>query len=538
MTTHRDGMEYDIIFAGGGAAGCVAAGRLARANPSLSILVVEGGKNNSGNSMVTTPAIYPTHLLPDSQDAIFYKSEKSEHLRGREAIIATGGVLGGGSSINFMMYTRGQSCDYDSWQTEGWDFQSLLPYFKKLETFHGEDPSIDNSVHGFGRPINVSRGTNGLREPEIDILAAAAAHGEKIFADMNDFESSGGFARWYSYIGLDGKRQDAAHRYIHPLMATTEYPNLHLLLQTKVVRVLFDTSNAAHAIEVIPTPSSEPVIPINQGAVKIISARKLIVVSSGALASAGILERSGIGAATLLSSLGVPLIVNLPGVGENYQDHHCMMYPYATSLRSNDTMDGLLSGRLDFAQALTDKNPLLGWNAIDVGGKLRPTTAEAEALGPEFYRLWKQDFEQSQRPLVMTGLISSFLGDHKCLPASAAGETSQYATFALFSCYPYSRGNVHIVSRDVKDQPRFDNGFLSHPADIKMLLWAYKKQREIYRRTNQYQGELALGHPTFSKGSKAALHDNPIQMDRFKSLDERRAVKDIEYSACGRRRGD
>ncbi|MCJ1417713.1 hypothetical protein MMC32_004058 [Xylographa parallela] len=428
------------------------------------------------------------------------------------------------------MYTRGQSCDYDSWKTEGWDFKSLLPYFKKLETFRTEDASIDESVHGFEGPINISRGTHGLKEPEEDVLAAATAHGEKIFADMNDFKSSGGFARWYSYVGLDGKRQDAAHRYIHPLMASTEYPNLHLLLQTKVVRVLFDTNKVAHAVEVIPTPSSEPAIPLNQTVVKIISARKLVVVSSGALASAPILERSGIGAATILSGLGIAPTVDLPGVGENYQDHNCMMYPYVTSLEPNETLDGLLSGRLDFSQASADKNPLLGWNGLDVAGKLRPTAAEAQALGPEFYELWKDDFEHSERPLVMTALISSFLGDHRCLPVSAEGESSQYTTFALYNCYPYSRGSVHIISSDIKDQPRFDNGFLSHPADIKMLLWAYKKQREIYRRTNQYQGELALGHPVFSKKSKAALHSGPIEKNRFKSLEERRAVKDIEYS--------
>ena len=314
-------------------------------------------------------------------------------------------------------------------------------------------------------------------------------------------------------------------------MASTEYPNLHLLLQTKVVRVIFDTSKAAHAVEIVPTPSSEPVLPLNQGAVKTISARKLVILSSGALASASILERSGIGAPTLLNSLGISLTVDLPGVGENYQDHNCMMYPYLTSLEPNETLDGLLSGRLDFSQALADRNPLLGWNGLDVAGKLRPTTAEAEALGPEFYKLWKHDFEHSERPLVVTALIDSFLGDHSCLPVSRAGEPLQYATFGLFSCYPYSRGSVHIVSADVKDQPRFVNGFLSHPADIKMLLWAYKKHREIYRRTNQYQGELALGHPVFSKDSKAALHDGTIEKDRFKSLEERRAVKDIEYSA-------
>lgn len=82
--------------------------------------------------MITNPAIFLTQVGPDSQNALFYKSNKSEHLGGRECVVVTGGVLGGGSSVNFMMYTRAQARDYDSWETEGWDFESLLPYLKKV----------------------------------------------------------------------------------------------------------------------------------------------------------------------------------------------------------------------------------------------------------------------------------------------------------------------------------------------------------------------------------------------------------------------
>lgn len=108
MGSHEKGQEeYDIIIAGGGTAGCVVAGRLSEADSNLSILVIEQGQNNLDNPTITTPAIYPTHLLPGSKTAIFYRGNREDSINGRQAIVPAGGVLGGGSSINFMMYTRG-----------------------------------------------------------------------------------------------------------------------------------------------------------------------------------------------------------------------------------------------------------------------------------------------------------------------------------------------------------------------------------------------------------------------------------------------
>jgi len=98
----------------------------------LSILIIEGGKNNLNDPTITNPALYLSHLAPDSKTTLFYKSEASEHLNGREAIVPMGGCLGGGSSINFMMYTRAQAVDFDSWNIKGWDTKSLMPYLKRV----------------------------------------------------------------------------------------------------------------------------------------------------------------------------------------------------------------------------------------------------------------------------------------------------------------------------------------------------------------------------------------------------------------------
>jgi alcohol oxidase len=115
----------------GGTAGCVAAGRLAKADPSLEILVVEYGIDTENDPRIVHPALFPALLAPNSNTTLVYDAKPSESLAGRAPVVHAGGCLGGGSSINFMMYTRAQGIDYDDWDTEGWSAKDLLPLFKK-----------------------------------------------------------------------------------------------------------------------------------------------------------------------------------------------------------------------------------------------------------------------------------------------------------------------------------------------------------------------------------------------------------------------
>ena len=115
----------------GGTAGCVVAGRLAEADPTLTILVVEGGTNNDMPT-VSIPAFFIVHGLPTSTTSLFYKASKTKEVAKRELIVTSGGVLGGGSSINYMMYSRAQRSDWDSWKTPGWSAEEMLPYLKKV----------------------------------------------------------------------------------------------------------------------------------------------------------------------------------------------------------------------------------------------------------------------------------------------------------------------------------------------------------------------------------------------------------------------
>ena len=312
-------------------------------------------------------------------------------------------------------------------------------------------------------------------------------------------------------------------------MASGKYPNLHLLLESKVVRVLFDESRKATGVEYQPSASFQPATALSGPVLKTVNARKMVIVSSGALGTPSVLERSGVGNKNLLEKLDIPVISDLPGVGENYQDHHLLLYPYKTSLKPEDTLDSLLSGRTDFAQALGSKDPILGWNAIDIAAKLRFTDQELDTLGPDFKALWDRDFvPYPEKCVMLMGVISTFLGDHKLLNEKD-GEHQQYSTLGAYTAYPYSRGSIHIVSKSASDPADFDAGFLNHPADLKKQLWAYKKQRDLYRRTNAYAGELGLGHPKFREGSKAALSDRPAVREGFDSVEARKQVEPIEY---------
>jgi len=519
MSTYNDSVgDVDIIFAGGGTAACVAAGRLAKANPDLKILLVEGGKNNFNDPTVINPAVYLSHLAPDSTNAIFYKSKASKHLGGREAIVPMGGMLGGGSSINFMMYTRAQGIDFDNWKTEGWTAKDMLPLCKKLETYHPNDSSIDQGKHGHDGPIHISDG--GYRgKSEDQFMETVKSMGYNTTVDLQDFEANDAFSKWHRYVSPDGKRQDAAHRYVHPLLQDGKHSNLHILLESKVLRVLFDESSPPKAIGIEYKPNAEhqPQISLSKPVHKAIKAKKLVVVSAGALSTPQILERSGVGNPEILKKHNISVVSDVPGVGENYQDHHLLLYPYKSSLDEAETLDGILSGRKDFVKALTEKDPMLGWNGIDICAKLRPTDAEVAALGPAFQKDWKADFEpHPTKPAMLCGVVNAFLADPSLV------EPGQYMTMGTYTAYPYSRGSIHITDKeDPISGYVFDAGFLNHESDLKKQLWAYKMSREIARRLPYYKGELELGHPKFNEGSKAALFNGAQTGD----------VKNIEYSA-------
>jgi len=172
------------------------------------------------------------------------------------------------------------------------------------------------------------------------------------------------------------------------------------------VRVLFDESKRAVGVEYTPNQEFQGVIGLIAHPVKTVKARKLVVVTCGACGTPPVLERSGLGDSKILTRAGVPVVEELRGVGKDYQNHHLLLYPYKTSLEPDQTIDGILSGRVDAAELIQHNDKVLGWNAIDILSKLRPTEEEVTALGPEFRQAWDKDFKDlPNRPLMLCGVI-------------------------------------------------------------------------------------------------------------------------------------
>ncbi|KAI1822578.1 GMC oxidoreductase [Xylaria intraflava] len=508
----------DVIIAGGGVGGCIVAARLAEADPSLSILVIEYGRDNYQDPTVTTPAMFAVHLAPATKTAIFLQSKKSDSLAGRETTVPTGGILGGGSSINFLMYTRAQRADFDSWETPGWAADDLVPFLKKLETYHGPR----GYSHGSEGPVQVSDGTFRVKRVEEALLGAAALVGWPQTADLQSLDDNNAFATYKRYASPEGKRSDVAHMYLHPLLRDGKHPNLHILVESQVIRVLFDENKRASGVEFRPNPLFQTGDTSTPAAKRTVHARKLVVVSSGACGTPSILERSGIGRAEVLEKAGVPLVENLPGVGHDYQDHQGIFYPYKTSLEPHETLDELATGQLSFEEAAKRKDPRLGWNALDVAGKCRPSEEDVLAFGPELRAAWDRDFRDTpNKPFMLAALINAAFS-----PAGLGQiERGQYLTYVNYTPYPYSRGHLHITGPEIDDPLDFDAGYLQDDGDLdlKKQVWAYKRGREIMRRMPMYRGEHPPCHPPFAADSKAVC----VKLDADRDIS---TVKDLEYS--------
>lgn len=148
--------EVDVILCGGGTAACIVAARLAQGDPKLEILVIEAGPNSEGNPNVIRPAMYLSHLVPDTKTATFYVAKPTPHVNNRNCVVPMGGTVGGGSAINFMMYTRPSASDWDDFEQEGWTGKEMIEFSKKAENFQVKAGKAAD--HGFNGPLGISYG--------------------------------------------------------------------------------------------------------------------------------------------------------------------------------------------------------------------------------------------------------------------------------------------------------------------------------------------------------------------------------------------
>ncbi|KAI0773556.1 alcohol oxidase [Fomes fomentarius] len=499
--------EVDVIVCGGGPAGSVVAGRLAYADPTLKVMLIEGGANNRDDPWVYRPGIYVRNMQRDgiNDKGTFYTDTmQSSYLRGRRAIVPCANILGGGSSINFQMYTRASASDWDDFKTEGWTTNDLFPLMKRLENYQ---KPVNNDTHGYDGPIAISNGGQ-ITPVAQDFLRASHAIGVPYSDDIQDLKTAHGAEIWAKYINRHtGRRSDAATAYVHSVMDTQN--NLYLRCNARVSRVLFDANNTAVGVAYVPSRNRA-----NNVVETIVKARKMVVLSSGTLGTPQILERSGVGNAELLNKLNIPVVSDLPGVGEEYQDHYTTLSIYRVS-NETQTLDDFLRGDKEVQKELfaewetSPEKARLSSNAIDAGFKIRPTEEELKEMGPEFNELWNSYFkDKPDKPVMFGSIVSGAYADHTLLPPG------KYITMFQYLEYPASRGKIHIKSANPYVEPFFDSGFMNNKADFAPIRWCYKKTREVARRMDAFRGELASHHPHFHPSSPAAARDIDIRTAR------------------------
>src|SRR3981189_1524817 len=299
MNNNIDAAEYDYVIVGAGSAGCVLANRLS-ADGKHSVLLLEAGPEDT-NLWIHVPLGYGK-LFKDKTVNWMYQTEPEPGLDGRTVFQPRGKVLGGSSSINGLLYVRGQHEDYDRWPqhgNSGWGYDDVLPYFKKAE----DQQRGADDFHGTGGPLPVS----DLGHPDplsAAFIAAAVESGLPPNPDFNGASQEG--AGFFQTTTRRGRRASTAVAYLRPARGRE---NLHVETSALAQRILFDR-NRAHALEFR-----------QAGVLRTARARKEILVSSGAYNSPQLLQLSGVGPAGLLRKHGIDVVLDAPGVGHDLQDH-------------------------------------------------------------------------------------------------------------------------------------------------------------------------------------------------------------------------
>jgi choline dehydrogenase len=296
--------SFDYIIVGAGATGCVLANRLSQ-NPHCRVLLIEAGSRDHNGAIHQ-----PSGLLSLWGGELDWQhsTEPQAGLGGRSILLSQGKVLGGSSSINAMIYTRGHRRDFDYWKrlgNEGWGYQDVLPYFLKSENFLGQ-PS---EFHGRSGELTVQTCPNPTEIAQA-FAQSGLALGYGQDWDFNGAQQERGTGLYQVTVNAEGKRCSAATAFLKPILYR---PNLTVLTDTEVTQISIENDRAIGVL-------------LQQG--ETIRADREVIISAGAIGSPKLLMLSGIGNAQALNHHGIAVNCDLPGVGQNLQDHLMLMLPY------------------------------------------------------------------------------------------------------------------------------------------------------------------------------------------------------------------
>ena len=462
-------MKFDYVIVGGGSAGCVLAARLSE-NPNTSVCLIEAGGENAG-LLHTVPVGVLAHIPRPTASNWGYPTTAQAGLGERIGYQPRGKGLGGSSAINAMIYLRGQQQDYQSWVdagATGWGWDAVLPYFLKAEN----NERGASEFHAQGGPLNVKdlTTTNPFSQRFVE---AAVQSGIPRNADFNGASQEG--AGPFQVTQKNGERWSVRRGYLVPAQ---NRPNLTVLIKANALKIILEGSKAVG-------------VEIDQaGTRQTINANREVILSAGAFGSPQLLMASGIGPAEHLQSLGIPVVVDSPNVGENLQDH--LDHIINRRVKSADLFGISLQGGFNLVKAISE------WRNHRTG-LLTSNFAEAGAF--------LKSSPDASRPDLQFHFVIAMVDDHARKNHLGHGMSCHVCVLQ-----PHSRGNVRLSAADARVAPLIDPKFFSDERDLDLMVTGFKLVRKMFAQPafapyqgGDLSGELYSQHATTDSEIRAVI---------------------------------